>query len=72
LERTKQKNKEVNGKIATYEKFRACLISELSFEMPDVVEDYLRCRNLPDLASLVPSQEGTALNIIEDKASPST
>jgi len=68
LERTKQKNKEVNGKIVTYEKFRACLLSELSLEMPDVVEDYLRTRNILDL---IPpkSQEGTSLNSNEDKTS---
>jgi hypothetical protein len=34
----------VNGKISIYEKFRACLLSELSEEMRDVVDDYVRMR----------------------------
>lgn len=50
LERTRQKNKEVNGKISIYEKFRACLVQQLCTEMPDVVIDYLSVRGIPGLS----------------------
>ncbi|CAJ0607044.1 unnamed protein product [Cylicocyclus nassatus] len=35
LERTLQKNKEVNGKVETYKKFHAALLKELGEEMPE-------------------------------------
>jgi len=44
LERTKQKNKEVNGKIEIYKKFHASLLAELSQEMPTDTMTYLNIR----------------------------
>jgi len=45
LERTKQKNKEVNGKIEIYKKFHAHLLQELGQEMPSDTMAYLNVRN---------------------------
>uniref|UniRef100_A0A1I7XB44 Mediator of RNA polymerase II transcription subunit 10 n=1 Tax=Heterorhabditis bacteriophora TaxID=37862 RepID=A0A1I7XB44_HETBA len=45
LERTLQKNKEVNGKVEIYKKFRACLLKELGEELP---EDTIKYRNIRD------------------------
>ncbi|KAI1718389.1 transcription factor subunit med10 of mediator complex domain-containing protein [Ditylenchus destructor] len=47
LERTKQKNKEVNGKIEMYKKFRAMLLNELSQEMPADAMSYISHRKDP-------------------------
>jgi mediator of RNA polymerase II transcription subunit 10 len=44
LERTLQKNKEVNGKIEIYKKFHAALLKELSEEMPTDAMTYLNQR----------------------------
>ncbi|KHJ91970.1 hypothetical protein OESDEN_08150 [Oesophagostomum dentatum] len=46
LERTLQKNKEVNGKVETYKKFHAALLKELGEEMP---EDTMTYRNIRDI-----------------------
>ncbi|WKX94341.1 hypothetical protein Q1695_011529 [Nippostrongylus brasiliensis] len=46
LERTLMKNKEVNGKVETYKKFRAALLKELGEEMP---EDTMTYRNIRDI-----------------------
>jgi len=45
LERTRQKNKEENGKIETYKKFNAHLLREFSHEMPTDTVSYLNIRN---------------------------
>ncbi|CAI5441647.1 unnamed protein product [Caenorhabditis angaria] len=50
LERTLQKNKEVNGKIEIYKKFRAHLLKEFGEEMPDLV---LKYRNMRDDSDIV-------------------
>jgi len=50
LERTKQKNKEVNGKTEIYKKFQACLLSQLHEEMPNDIDEYLKIRKLPVVA----------------------
>uniref|UniRef100_A0A915EHH6 Mediator of RNA polymerase II transcription subunit 10 n=1 Tax=Ditylenchus dipsaci TaxID=166011 RepID=A0A915EHH6_9BILA len=58
LERTKQKNKEVNGKIEIYKKFHASLLEELSLEMPTDTVDYLKIRKPRSTAkSANPSDE---------------
>uniref|UniRef100_A0A7E4VF67 Mediator of RNA polymerase II transcription subunit 10 n=1 Tax=Panagrellus redivivus TaxID=6233 RepID=A0A7E4VF67_PANRE len=44
LERTLAKNKEVNGKIELYKKFRARLLVQLAQEQPRDVRDYLTYR----------------------------
>uniref|UniRef100_A0A914HXP4 Mediator of RNA polymerase II transcription subunit 10 n=1 Tax=Globodera rostochiensis TaxID=31243 RepID=A0A914HXP4_GLORO len=44
LERTRQRNKELNGKTEMYRKFQACLLQELHREMPSDVEEYVRIR----------------------------
>lgn len=50
LERTVQKNKEVNGKIEMYKKFRALLLKELGEEMPEDTAQYryIRDENSPE------------------------
>lgn len=46
LERTLQKNKEVNGKCEIYKKFHAMMLKELGEEMPDLTSKY---RNIRDV-----------------------
>ena len=48
LERTLQKNKEVNGKVEIYKKFRAMLLKELGKEIP---EDTLKYRQIREIDS---------------------
>lgn len=54
LERTLNKNKEVNGKIEIYKKFRALLLKELGEEMPN---DTVLYRNLRDRKESSPQHE---------------
>uniref|UniRef100_A0A914ZQZ3 Mediator of RNA polymerase II transcription subunit 10 n=1 Tax=Parascaris univalens TaxID=6257 RepID=A0A914ZQZ3_PARUN len=54
LERTLNKNKEVNGKIEIYKKFRAVLLKELGEEMPN---DTVLYRNLRDRKESSPNHE---------------
>ncbi|VDM27005.1 unnamed protein product [Toxocara canis] len=54
LERTLNKNKEVNGKIEIYKKFRAVLLKELGEEMPN---DTILYRNLRDRKESSPPHE---------------
>ncbi|CAI4222460.1 unnamed protein product [Auanema sp. JU1783] len=48
LERTLQKNKEVNGKIEIYKKFRAHLLKRFAEEMPEDAAKYLNIRAMDD------------------------
>lgn len=50
LERTLQKNKEVNGKIEMYKKFRGLLLKELGEELPEDTVQYrtLRAEQPPE------------------------
>lgn len=50
MEKTLDKNKQVNGKIEIYKKFRAHLIKEFSEEMPELVIQYRNYRDDLDLA----------------------
>lgn len=60
LERTLAKNKEVNGKIECYKKFRTLLLKELGEEMPNDVVMY---RNLRDRTETSPNRDmDTSLN----------
>uniref|UniRef100_A0A915PSU4 Mediator of RNA polymerase II transcription subunit 10 n=1 Tax=Setaria digitata TaxID=48799 RepID=A0A915PSU4_9BILA len=54
LERTLNKNKEMNGKIEMYKKFRAMLLKELGEEMPN---DMVLYRNLRDRKEASPQHE---------------
>ncbi|MCP9262066.1 Mediator of RNA polymerase II transcription subunit 10 [Dirofilaria immitis] len=54
LERTLNKNKEMNGKIEMYKKFRAMLMKELGEEMPN---DMVLYRNLRDRKDASPQHE---------------
>ncbi|EFO18944.1 hypothetical protein LOAG_09550 [Loa loa] len=54
LERTLNKNKEMNGKIEMYKKFRAMLLKELGEEMPN---DMVLYRNLRDRKDVSPQHE---------------
>ncbi|VDK79913.1 unnamed protein product [Litomosoides sigmodontis] len=54
LERTVNKNKEMNGKIEMYKKFRAMLLKELGEEMPN---DMVLYRNLRDRKDASPQHE---------------
>lgn len=54
LERTLAKNKEVNGKIECYKKFRTLLLKELGEEMPNDAAMY---RSLRDRKESSPSHE---------------
>ncbi|VDM07744.1 unnamed protein product [Wuchereria bancrofti] len=54
LERTLNKNKEMNGKIEMYKKFRAMLLKELGEEMPN---DMVLYRNLRDRKDASPQHE---------------
>uniref|UniRef100_A0A0R3RPT4 Mediator of RNA polymerase II transcription subunit 10 n=1 Tax=Elaeophora elaphi TaxID=1147741 RepID=A0A0R3RPT4_9BILA len=54
LERTLNKNKEMNGKIEMYKKFRAMLLKELGEEMPN---DMILYRNLRDRKDASPQHE---------------
>ncbi|CAB3404265.1 unnamed protein product [Caenorhabditis bovis] len=47
LERTLEKNKEVNGKIEIYKKFKAHLLRAFGEEMPDMVLTYRNMRETP-------------------------
>ncbi|MFH4973346.1 hypothetical protein AB6A40_000055 [Gnathostoma spinigerum] len=51
LDRTLAKNKEVNGKIEIYKKFRSLLLRELGEEMPN---DTILYRNLRDTKDMSP------------------
>lgn len=60
LERTLAKNKEVNGKIECYKKFRTLLLKELGEEMPN---DAVMYRSLRDRTESSPSHDmDTSMN----------
>jgi len=49
LKETKELNKRVNGKTEMYKKFQACLLQEMSREMPQDVQEFLKIRKIPGL-----------------------
>uniref|UniRef100_A0A1I7YH66 Mediator of RNA polymerase II transcription subunit 10 n=1 Tax=Steinernema glaseri TaxID=37863 RepID=A0A1I7YH66_9BILA len=48
LLRTSEKNREVNGKIEVYTKFRANLLNELGHEVPEEILKYLDIRHMKE------------------------